>query len=252
MAGLRVRGLHHYVTGDKENNSLDMPDDREHERLTSTTAFITMLVDPKIIARLSESQGKTSSPAVLMQRLESMCAHFRFLDLPPELRNRVYKYTMGDPIIDITKKRTENYPGITQVSRQTMNETLSLFYSTCTVKLAFKYINQPVAKIAQQWILNIAQEHANHLQEVVVVQPIQERFSRRSAKVEIRFTLDPKDGLRIVLSDRLANASKASLRRYVTAANAACEMMGCKNDGRAFFFAFATNPDIWRELWINR
>jgi hypothetical protein len=68
-----------------------------------------------------------------LEQADETAAFDRFLDLPPELRNRIYSYHL-----ESSGRTTRLHPPpITMVFRQLHQETVLLYYHTCTVCITF-------------------------------------------------------------------------------------------------------------------
>lgn len=136
---LRIHGLDTAFLEDAQQN--------HHTASNSNTSssnhflaetIISMLVHPDMISRVPASERSNSR--LLVERLKEMSTHFRFLDLPAELRIRIYSFvlTTHDRIVmRPSYKRTTKYPDITKTSHQIREEVLPIFYSSTTFELAF-------------------------------------------------------------------------------------------------------------------
>ncbi|PIA91563.1 hypothetical protein CB0940_09042 [Cercospora beticola] len=85
---------------------------------------------------LELEQSRRSLTNKLLTALETADANPSFehlLDLPPELRNRIYECYMSS-FGSVLQSPTQ--PPLTKVSRQIREETLPIFYNTCTFGLA--------------------------------------------------------------------------------------------------------------------
>lgn len=86
---------------------------------------------------LPQLRGRLADASQMAARAEDTEDVFRFLDLPPELRNRVYDFIFEDlapDIIDIfAAKAAAPSPAITAVSTQLRNETIELFHEASRI-----------------------------------------------------------------------------------------------------------------------
>lgn len=101
--------------------------------------IIHNVVPPDLLKQVSA--GHYRDHAKLVQDLESLTLPFRFMDLPPELRNRIYDYLipMHKTIKYMPLKGTATgFPPIVQVSRQIRAESLPIAYERCTFMLDFE------------------------------------------------------------------------------------------------------------------
>ena len=186
-----------------------------------------------------------------MQRLQDMTTQFRFLDLPAELRNRIYSLVLTDcDRVTITPetKRTTGYPAITKISRQVRNEVLSVFYSSATFELVFhnKYPNVP--KAAQNWARIVGSDWLRQVRNLSVNIPVREdRVAPYGTKQqEIRFTLKPEESLQVHYPEKLTKESKALLDRHVNNIESTSEVMGIHRDGRTLLLALIHQHE---KLW---
>ncbi|KAK5705563.1 hypothetical protein LTR97_002682 [Elasticomyces elasticus] len=112
----------------------------------------------------------------------------QFMDLPPELRNRIHEYavryydqwmtdsgTRNHEIL--TAKWSESYaamqPAITKVSRQLRSETLEMFYATNQFVITLDYItsievDEGTFK-ASKWLRAIGTVNATHIKDCTIL-----------------------------------------------------------------------------------
>lgn len=81
---------------------------------------------------------------------------FRFADLPPELRNRVYKYALQqdtgtDGFIPLTSGLIGAARALSQVSRIVRAESMGLFYAHNTFGIDMNYLRRLVCSHASAW-----------------------------------------------------------------------------------------------------
>lgn len=138
MATLRFQGLAAYVEGTPHNHQQDLQDSESREQSLRAATSISMLVNPAIIQRVPVSER--SNARLLMQRLESLSSPFRLLDLPVELRNRIYHFVLSDHrnfvlLLSWQRQQHMGYPAITKVSHQIRDEVLPVFYSSSSFVL---------------------------------------------------------------------------------------------------------------------
>lgn len=68
--------------------------------------------------------------------LTSLDPAFRFLDLPPEIRNRIYSYVILGPTGTLTLNLANfKEPAITAVSHQVRNESLPVMFAECNFNI---------------------------------------------------------------------------------------------------------------------
>lgn len=135
--------------------------------------------------------GNYYDHAKLGKDLEGLTLRFRFLDLPPELRNRVYEYVIPietvvrhGPVQDVDK----GFPSITSVSRQIREESLPLAYHRCAFFLDFrpsadigpdeKFPSERVPSVpecARKWARGLSGPHKKLIHYVRLIVPSQRK-----------------------------------------------------------------------------
>ena len=240
---LQIQGLEGYLLeGGHSSNSQD-----EAKKCSDgsglATVIIIALVNPGIIDRIPASER--SRPWLLMQRLEIITSQFRFLDLPAELRNRIYNLVLADSdrvTITLKTKHTTGYPAITKISRQIRSEVLPIFYCATTFELLFHSTSPGIAGVAQQWARNVVRDWLKQLRNLSVSIRINKVgiTSGEHAYIkhqEIRFTLTPEEGLQVHYPEKLTAKTKSLLDLHVETVRRTSEVMGVHKDGRALLLA---------------
>lgn len=204
MATLRLQGLETYV---------DLSNEASQEASKSVATFITFSVIREIVQRVPFDE--LSNTKLPMQRLEKIATQFRFLDLPPEIRHRIYKLALPITIVaPLRKQKQAKYPILTRISPGIRTEILPLFHSATTFKLNYTTTQNTtdVAKTAQKWMLNVVRENVKHLRSISISLPthaflagavIQDYPWRK----QIRLTFDTVNGLDIQCPDDLTPLS---------------------------------------------
>lgn len=138
--------------------------------------------------------------AKLMANLEDMTLRFRFMELPPELRNVVYSFLIPDraPVLwSPLRKSRSSSPSITSVARQIRSESLPIFYARSLFVLDFRSPetspedDSPSAKrannvpaLARMWAQTLYGPCKKHLREIMVL--LQVQSDADGAKSELR------------------------------------------------------------------
>lgn len=211
--------------------------------------FIAMLTHPTIMQRVPSSARFDAW--LLMRHLERISTQFRFLDLPAELRNRIYKLTFSQEFVVQTKcaATTKNCPAIAEVSRQIRHEALPLFYSTTTFIFNDRPSRSKLVRSVESWIMNVVGERTKDLRSVLVQLPVVKKKARgyTLTPIDMGITLRIKQGLTVKCSSELTASSQSRLQDHVASVKQACQMMDCTQDGRALFLAFVAHPSFWFE-----
>lgn len=89
--------------------------------------LILLMISPDLLSRIPTSERRNA--ALVMKRLEAISTCLRFLDLPSELRNQIYKFYLAGsgrvkiiPNQGIINRKLTGYYGITKVSHQIRRE----------------------------------------------------------------------------------------------------------------------------------
>lgn len=85
------------------------------------------------VLQLSDRVKKKAEIIALMEVADDDCMFARFLYLPPELRNRIYQLHFET----FEALSRPSPPPLSKVSRQLRQETLVLFFQTCTARIMF-------------------------------------------------------------------------------------------------------------------
>jgi hypothetical protein len=100
--------------------------------------LIRGLVSPTLLKYLSPRDAEDA--AGLLRELERISTAFRLMQLPPELRERIYRAVFPADTTVIIKphtKASQPFPAITRVSRLMRKEVLPIFYASVRFKFEF-------------------------------------------------------------------------------------------------------------------
>lgn len=244
MAILRVHNLEHYAT---QGTIHQLSGDQEEER-SRTAGLIALLVQPDIIDRVPQSER--SNPKLLMSRLEVICTHFRFLDLPPEVRNRIYSFLLPNGgrcklgAAQTDREKASGYPPITKVSRQIRQEALPIFYHATTFVFCSDKLGTQLAKSARIWMAQVVQDNMKHIRIVTVRLNI--KTARHSKMGEIKFTYDLKHGLSVQYPQNLSDSSKQRIDELVRSAKDTAEFLQMPNGSQTIWLALSMDVEVWK------
>lgn len=199
MATLRLHGLAGSVLVNARAPISSATDDNA-KKLAAT--FICLNVSPAILERVPVSEF--TNPKLLLSRLETMTSYFRFFDLPPELRNRIYGFALSgcDRYVlklspGSTAPRT-GYPAITKASRQIRAEILPLFYSATHFKLFFKDRPEPFTPemtAAKLWLTKVVRKDVKHLKSVSMSMPVRVKRNNNNHNHNIHGNWNPNSNI---------------------------------------------------------
>lgn len=206
--------------------------------------YISMMVRPELLQRVPTSEK--ANAALIMKRLEAISTSFRFLDLPAELRNRIYGFYLaecGTVVIKPYEKKTTGYPPITKVSRQTRSEVLPLFYASATFELSYTSKAPPLALHAQQWVSSTVGDKLKQLRCISIRVQMEDDQAYSSGYIsiqEVRFTAEGVKGLQVHYPDRMLLKHKRILDEHTRVTRNTSSAMGLGNDGGALLLAVLT------------
>jgi hypothetical protein len=253
MATLRLQALDKYVVEGPGQSGQDVVNKNWDKQSKMVAFFISLHVNPEITKRVPTHE--LYHPWLLMQHLETISTSFRFLDLPPELRNQIYSFVLRDSqvILSPGTKKTTGYPVITKVSRQIRNEALELFYAKTTFELSFVVCTPAVSKPAQNWALSIGEDRLKQIRAVSIRLRVKDEDPSKKGYTyaSIRFTLDGDDGLRIHGPKRVSKESEALLNEHEDNMRKTGKVMGIQNDGRSLLLALVTAGKIWENRYVR-
>ena len=209
----------------------------------------TTLIDSRVLQRVP-ANAKASLPD-LMDWLRMRTRPFRFLDLPPELRNKIYGEVIpcNTPVIvrvrlvkQVPSSREPTVPlrltrlAITQVARQIRKESSPLFYS----RSIFEIFGQGwyPAPYGKAWLRAVPADQIRNLR-TVKVEVLMARYG--VSKMTIRHS--QHDGLRIDAERKLDSKSQRKLEEYVGKIEKIRKLSNLK--GETIAMALALDEGFW-------
>lgn len=139
---LATHGLSHHV---RKKTSTARRNYSGKAQAAAALDMTTALVPPHLIRRVPSTH--CNNLFRLMESIEARAQPFRFLDFPPELRDRTYAYTLpeGSPVgvklalgcwLEPRRNAIRDSSAITKVSRQLREESLGLYFFELAFLLA--------------------------------------------------------------------------------------------------------------------
>ena len=182
------------------------------EQLKLAGDIIRLHVSPELRKRVQCAPHLC--PTRLLSVLRQLAQPFRLLDLPAELRNRIYSYAIArGTMIEIAplKKSITGSPSITTASRQLRAETLPILYPRCTLKIDLRSGKTSFSRCQEEAALDVekavracvkrtSKAHLRHLREVYLTVPLVPSQTRAiqswcSTSRTLRACFSPTQGL---------------------------------------------------------
>lgn len=229
---------------------------------TTGAQLVAALCTPRLLDQFN--QTAKSHHLRLLEELRVLVFHFRFMDLPPELRNKVYDCLIPARSMCVVFLRSSTtsrhrqmagYPAITSISRQVRSESLPLFYSRCY--FAFRFAaniilpesqcnkierNANIAEHVRSWAECLSTIHLKHLRKVTLLFRI--KGSSTTRMVWVGF--DAKQGFRFQVPDRhkLKQKSMEMLEKYGEEVDRSRKMLGLQ--GESIIMAITGKDEMWK------
>ncbi|KAK4499129.1 hypothetical protein PRZ48_009641 [Zasmidium cellare] len=256
IACLRSRDLERQVGPNAERCRIVTPADSKnaahHIRLRTSEAMLRRVPDAHL-----EDAGK------LFKSLKRLATPFRLFDLPPEIRNRVYEFTLGlwyrvhdnsaggeDNYFsdefdedDEFKPWAGKYPPLLQVNSQIRHEASSIFYAATSFMIALPS-NGTYGDIdreyIEKWSKDVVGSRLKHLHHVVLTISIE-------ASITIKFS--ERRGVMCTFDWGTGDISEQGddmLEEHTQAVESARKALGLS--GEAIVMAILSGWGMWRKL----
>lgn len=206
------------------------------------------MVRPELLRGVPSSER--ANAALITKRLEAISLGFRFLDLPAELRSKVYGFYLAKHSLVVIRpdhKKTAGYPAITKVSQQIRSEVLPLFYASTIFELFYCHQYPNMMRLAQ-FLASTIGDGFKHLRCILVritidqIECPQTRSLSRWPSQKIRFSIDGDGDMQVQYPEELTQDSKALLEKHAKLVRDMSSATG--KDGRALLLALVTLQSV--------
>lgn len=251
-AKLRMHDLDIFVKEDRSPRN-ERFSEAEWARKSHTAANIICIeIAPDLLVRVPENEIK--DPKRLMSRLRELTTRFRFLDLPVELRNRIYEC-----IIDSEhnqkfrpKQATQSqYPAITKASMQLRQESLPIMYSRTTFWFNFtdECVSRPteltVSAAIEWWAKKQIKSHLKLLRTIIISTDFRTKHGAGPRPKNIMLSFSKAAGFTVTDDGAGFNQPSQKLfEEHVKSMQSICNM--CSVQGEILVVALIGNPGLWK------
>ncbi|KAK5138138.1 hypothetical protein LTR08_004833 [Meristemomyces frigidus] len=185
----------------------------------------------------------------LLRLLQQHATPFRFFDLPPELRNRVYDLLLpeGTPT-EISSRR----PVITQASQQLRAETLPIYFaaSRFVVDVNHKANVEQYTERVREWAKLTGPTQLKALCSVTLRVRLVKPGGPRGIKVvelarsDFVFKFAEDSGLSVTTPKGLDSGSKWTVEEHTRKIGEICKVVATEG-GCAILLALSVDPELW-------
>ena len=221
----------------------------------ATVTIILNNVNPELFRRILVVDRDNASR--LISRLGSLALHFRFLDLPAGLRNRVYGYVLQtdtDVTINPLRLSTSEYPSITRTSRHIREEVLPRFCTHSVFRIEFIHDRdnksnrmllerrRGVIQALRRWSQNLSRLHTKALRTICLILRATPLFlTGEYFTVSVNFS--SVTGLHVEFLNPLSLDSRTKLNDHIATVKATRKVLGLQ--GESIVLAVISNPHLW-------
>ncbi|KAK4548229.1 hypothetical protein LTR36_010099 [Oleoguttula mirabilis] len=227
-----------------------------HELLETSTDWhsataadlIAAQVHPSFLHRVVPFAKRCDS-TLLLRRLEEATGPFRFLSLPPELRNRIYDLLLPQNTPRGTRHKRSS---ITQASRQLREESLPIFFAASTFFIRFDTQHRDVQECvadARKWAELIGVQSLQRISCVELELDMWNPAAYLEDPVKlvecIEISFSRTRGLDVRCPERLCQASRDAVELHLNRVDASRKVLGLEGGG-AILMALITDVDVWK------
>ena len=222
----------------------------------ATVTIILNNVNPELFRRIPVADRDNASR--MISRLGSLALHFRFLDLPAGLRNRVYGYVLQtdtDVTINPLRLSTSEYPSITRTLRQIREEVLPLSYAHSVFRIEFIHDRDNesnrmpldrrggVIQALRLWSQNLSRLHTKALRTICLTLRATPLLSTGEYfTVSVNFS--SVTGLHVNFLTPLSFDSRTKLNDHIATVEATRKVLGLQ--GESIVLALISDPHLWK------
>lgn len=251
-AKLRMHGLELFATQFRSPYNEDYSKEEWTEKSAEAANVIRVEVTFTLLRRVPEGEIKNAKR--LMNRLEALATRFRFLDLPAELRNRVYGYLIDSEhnnVICPRKRCQTQYSAVTKASMQLRKESLPIMYARSTFRFDFTVSSGEVTSeysistAIQKWSSRQDPSQLKLLRHVVIKDNFRKQYTKDVHAKNIKLWYSKKDGFSAQpYGVAFIRESQELFQEHMKATESIRQMFSMQ--GEIIILALISHPRLWK------